>query len=70
MVLAGVFVVGLVGVLAEPVPDSVPDVPDTLEADVEVEAEADVEADAEAAVDGPSGEQNDRVGGYHWMFMV
>ena len=50
MVLVGVFVVELVGVLAEPVPDSVPGVPDTLEADVE--------ADAEAAVDDPSGDNN------------
>ena len=54
MVLVGVFVVELVGVLAEPVPDSVPGVLDTLEAEVE--------ADAEAAVDNPSGDQNDRVG--------
>ena len=53
MVLVGVFAVELVGVLAEPVPDSVPGVPDTLETDVE--------AEAEAAVDNSSGDQNDRV---------
>jgi len=53
MVLVGVFVVELVGVLAEPVPDSVPGVPDTLEADVE--------ADAEAAVDSPFSDDNDGV---------
>jgi len=50
MVLVGVFAVGLVGVLAEPVPDSIPGVPDTLDADVE--------ADAVAAVDGSSGDNN------------
>ena len=54
MVLVGVFVVELVGVLAEPVPDSVPDVPDTLDADVE--------ADAEAVIDAPSEDDNDGVG--------
>ena len=53
MVLVGVFAVGLVGVLAGPVRDSIPGVPDTLEAEVE--------ADAEATVDNPSGDQNDRV---------
>jgi len=55
VVLVGVFAVGLVGVLAEPVPDSVPGVPDTLESDVE--------ADAEAAVDNPSGDNNNDVVG-------
>jgi len=54
MVLVGVFAGGLVGVLAEPVPDSIPGVPDTLEVDVE--------ADAEAAIDCPSGDDNDGVG--------